>query len=257
MAAESLPTLYNTDSSYYSMIARLALAEAGMAYTSRPVDIHRGRENQQPWFVRLNPEMTVPVLVDGDRVLPDSHLILDAALPRPAAGAQAELLSRLYRFPVDQFTFAWLMRWNPVVRFLFPRKLAEIRGDMLQLAAQNPDLADAYRKRAAVFDQRVAAFSQPPGPRWTALAAEADALLAEMEAQLGAADPLFGGAAVNATDVLATVFLARLRFCRQGRRIGARPAVAAYWDRVHGRPSFRQADVWDRLRPSLVLRLIG
>ena len=85
----------------------------------------------------------------------------------------------------------------------------------------------------------------------------ADALLAEMEAQLGAAGPLFGGAAVNATDVLATVFLARLRFCRQGRRIGARPAVAAYWDRVHGRPSFRQADVWDRLRPSLVLRLIG
>ena len=252
MSADDLPTLYHTDSSHFSMIARLALVESGTAYTSHPVDIHRKRENQEPWFVRLNPDMTVPVLVQGDRVLADSRLILDALFP----GQETDLLDRIYRFPVDQFTFAWLMSWNPVVRALIPRKLAKIRGDMLALADRNPDLAEVYRARAAVFDQRVAAFSQPPGPRWAELGAMADRLLAEIEGGLGSADMLDGDR-YGATDIAATVFLARIAFCRQKRRLRARPAVAAYWARVRARPGFRKADVWDRLKPSLVLRVIG
>ncbi|MEQ8345206.1 MAG: glutathione S-transferase family protein [Sneathiellaceae bacterium] len=263
MATVRPPLLYHAASSYYSMIARLALIEAGLRFDSRLVDIHRTRENQAPWFVRLNPEMTVPVLAlpgdgagDPDRLLPDSRLILEHAFPDAADAAEDGILARLYRFPVDQYTFAWLLGWNPVARFLIPRKLGKIRGDMLQLAGANPDLAEVYRRRAEIFDRRVAAFSQPQAPRWAALNAEVDGLMQMLEQGL-AGGPFLGGARYGAADVVATVFLARLRFVRQGRRIAASPAIAAYWQKLHAGDSFRQADVWERLKPSLVLRLIG
>lgn len=254
------PLLYHAAPSYYSMIARLALIEAGCDFAGQIVDIHRARENQAPWYVRLNPSMTVPVLVEGDAVLPDSRLILRRAFPQAEDGQAGEVLEALYRFPVDAFTFSWLMSWNPLARLLIPRKLARIRDQMLELAKANPDLAEAYRQRAAVFDQRVADFSQPPGPRWTALKGQAGELLAALDAALARAPGEGGflsGPDYGATDVAATVFLARLHFCRQGRMLSTCPAVAAYWRRVRARDSFERADVWDRLRPRLLLKLVG
>jgi len=250
------PLLYHAAPSHYSMIARLALVEAGCDFTGRIVDIHRARENQEPWYVRLNPEMTVPTLVLGEEVLPDSRLILRHLFPNAEEGAAGELLDRLYRFPVDVFTFTWLMRWNPIARFMIPRKLARIRAQMLQLADANPDLADLYRARAAVFDHRVTEFSQPPGPRWTPLRAQVRDLLAILEAALPG-QAFLSGPTLGATDVVATVFLARLHFCRQGGMLSDFPAVAEYWRRMRGRDSFARADVWDRLHPRLLLKLVG
>jgi glutathione S-transferase len=56
------PRLYHAPSSYYSMIARLALAEGGIAHEPVFVDIHFRMSQQQPDYVRLNPNMTVPTL---------------------------------------------------------------------------------------------------------------------------------------------------------------------------------------------------
>ena len=42
------PRLYHTPSSYYSMIARLALAEGGVAYEPVFVDIHFRMSQQEP-----------------------------------------------------------------------------------------------------------------------------------------------------------------------------------------------------------------
>jgi Glutathione S-transferase, N-terminal domain len=60
------PRLYHAASSYYSMIARLALAEGGIAYEPVFVEIHFRMAQQQPDYVRLNPNMTVPTLVLAD-----------------------------------------------------------------------------------------------------------------------------------------------------------------------------------------------
>ena len=37
---DPIPTLYHTDSSYYSQLVRLVLEEEGIQYKSRNVDIH-------------------------------------------------------------------------------------------------------------------------------------------------------------------------------------------------------------------------
>lgn len=70
------PKLYHKPSSYYSMIARLALSEANIAHEEVFVDIHlRGRQ-QSPAYVPPNPNMTVPTLVLPGRVLDQSRDIL-------------------------------------------------------------------------------------------------------------------------------------------------------------------------------------
>jgi glutathione S-transferase len=54
---------------------RVALAEANAPYQYVTVDLAKG-EQRRPEFLALNPHGKVPVLVDGDFVLPESDAIL-------------------------------------------------------------------------------------------------------------------------------------------------------------------------------------
>ena len=53
----------------------IALEELGLPYALRPVNIRKG-EQRAPDFLALNPNGKVPLLVDGDLVLPESGAIL-------------------------------------------------------------------------------------------------------------------------------------------------------------------------------------
>src|SRR5216684_8296645 len=52
-----------------------ALSELGLEYEMVPVDLAKG-EQRKPEFLAINPFGRVPVLVDGDLTLWDSHAIL-------------------------------------------------------------------------------------------------------------------------------------------------------------------------------------
>src|SRR5690606_35009157 len=110
-------TLYHALPSLCSQKVRLALAEKGVAYRAREVDIGPSMENYEPWYVRLNPRGVVPTLQHGDRVVTDSARILryiDANFPGPAllpaeieARAVAEaLLDRQDRLRLRELSYA-------------------------------------------------------------------------------------------------------------------------------------------------------
>ena len=105
---EPKPRLYHALSSYYSMIARLALVEGGIAYESRAIDIHFRMVQQQPDYVRLNPNMTVPTLVLPDRILDQSRDIAEYALGVGEATIDGDTKSWLdlhYGYPIEELTF--------------------------------------------------------------------------------------------------------------------------------------------------------
>jgi len=52
-----------------------AMLELGLDWETVPVDLSKG-EQRQPGFATVNPFGRVPVLVDGDLTLPESHAIL-------------------------------------------------------------------------------------------------------------------------------------------------------------------------------------
>ena len=77
--------LFHAAPSYYSMVARLALAEAGIATTSRLLDIHLAKQQLSDDYRALNPHMTVPTLRGPDLLLTDSSEILAFAAARAGA----------------------------------------------------------------------------------------------------------------------------------------------------------------------------
>jgi glutathione S-transferase len=75
--------LYHNALSTCSQKVRLVLAEKGLDYESREVDLIGGAQHD-PEYVKLNPKHVVPTLVHDDRVLLESSLIiqyLDDAFP--------------------------------------------------------------------------------------------------------------------------------------------------------------------------------
>jgi ganglioside-induced differentiation-associated protein 1 len=252
------PRLYHSPSSYYSMIARLALAEGGIAYEPVFVDIHYRMSQQRPDYVRLNPNMTVPTLVLENRVLDQSRDIAEYALGIADVAVDPETrrwLDLHYSFPIDQLTFGGLLSRNPLARRLIPRDLAASERRLLHLAAVHPDLAAVYRSRAAIFAERVKMF-EPNAVR--ALAAqrrgEAIGLLDQMEANFADGRDVMVPPRYGIADVVWTVFLGRMEFARLGGEVEKRPRVARYWRAMQARPSFAAADVWTRMHLGRLIR---
>ena len=99
--------LYHHGSSTCAAKVRFALEEKALAWEGRYVDILAGEQFSAD-FLKLNPKGVVPVLVDGDRVIPESTVIceyLEDKFTEPALlpddpGARA--LVRLWTKAVDE-----------------------------------------------------------------------------------------------------------------------------------------------------------
>src|SRR5262245_48971728 len=77
--------LYHNDMSLCAQKVRVCLAEKGLAWASRHL-VLRAAEHQQDWYRKLNRRAVVPTLIDGDKVIPESNVILeylDEAFPDP------------------------------------------------------------------------------------------------------------------------------------------------------------------------------
>jgi tetrachloro-p-hydroquinone reductive dehalogenase len=251
-------TLYHAASSYYSMIARLALAEAGLGYKSVIVDIHYRMSQQNPDYVRLNPNMTVPTLVAPDAVLDQSRDIAEHALDLRDQALDAETrrwLDLHYGFPIEELTFGRLLSRNPLARLLIPKRLAAARRRLLELAAAHPDLASAYTARATVFEERVRTFNpQTVQQLAERRRGEAIGFLGRLETQLSDGRQVIVPPRYGVADVVWTVFLGRMEFAGLGAEIGKRRSLARYCENMRARPSFAAADIWTRLHLG---RLVG
>jgi glutathione S-transferase len=98
-----MPILYEHPLSPYVQKVKIALGEKGVAFESRMPDILAGSDAEQ--FLRINPRLEVPTLVDGDHAIFDSTIILEyveerwpepALLPAaPAERARARMIEEV------------------------------------------------------------------------------------------------------------------------------------------------------------------
>ncbi|WP_437712335.1 glutathione S-transferase [Sorangium sp. So ce448] len=263
MSAPASPArlrLHHAASSYYSMVARLALVERGVPFESVSVDIHRRAQQLTPDYARLNPNLTVPTLQVDGRVLSQSRDILLFAFGTTEAAlddATRGWLDRHYAFPIEELTFGWLLSWNPLARPAVRRTLVATEKRLRQLATEHADLADVYTRRAEVFAGRVRTFD--PG-RVVAMFGErkraAIELLDALDGALADGRESLVPGGYGPADVVWTVFLARMGFVRFDAEIARRARLARYAKAVKARPSFREADVWDRLSPLKLIKQV-
>lgn len=247
-------TLFHIWPSLCSQKARLALAEKGVAYQGRIVNIGPPMENYEPWYVRMNPAAVVPTLKHGETVVTDSLRIVryvDEAFPGPALtpeepearAAQDALLERIDRLQIRTISYA---PRRERVRGLVAGVVGLRARRLRRLARDNPDLREAYERklrdvegwRAAVLDPSAAEAARAE------VVGVLDALEASLEARGG---PFVLGERYTLADVLATTLAARVRMLGRGELVSSRPRLAAWYERVRARPSFAAASMAERV----------
>jgi glutathione S-transferase len=233
-------TLYHGRTSVCSVKVRLALAEKGVAFDSRILTL-RG-DQFEPEYLKLNPNAVVPTLVHVRNILVESTVIahyVDEAFSgpplmpaEPLARAKVRLIAKF----IDEFihaacvtlTFATanrarLSQMTPDALAAELAKapdpeLAEIKRDVVTHGLDSPLVAAALRRHVRLLDCIEAAVRDAPyiaGPLW------------------------------SLADAALTPYVWRLANLKLARMWENRPGVAAWYDRIQGRPSFRTAvDDW-------------
>lgn len=189
--------IYHHPLSGHSHRVRLFASLLGLEHELVEVDLKAGAQ-KQPEFLRMNPFGQVPVLVDGDVIVPDSNAIL-VYLAKKARRADW--------LPEDAYAAAAVQRW-------------------LSVAAGEVAYGPAAARLITLFGAKFHAEEVIP---------RAHVLLARLEAQLAATGWLAGDHPTIA-DVAIYSYVARAP--EGGVDLSGYPAVNAFLGRVEALPGF-------------------
>jgi glutathione S-transferase len=234
--------LYHNDMSLCAQKVRLCLAEKGVEWESRHLVLRAG-EHQRPWYRKLNRRAVVPTLVDGDKVIPESNVILeylDEAYPDPRLlprDPYDRARVRLWTKQLDEdihdasaavLSFGIAFRHQYIARGEIGQKMLEAipnmfkrerRRDVIEKGTESQHFIIAVQRMVLLLD--------------------------EMEEVLAAHQWLACGAYTLA-DVAFTPYLARLEHLGILGMIGERDRVADWYRRCKARPSFYDSIVkWE------------
>ena len=233
--------LYHNINSVCAQKVRVALLEKG-----RPAKEHvltlRGDQNE-PAYLKLNPNGVVPTLVDDGRPIVESSLILyyiDEIFPDPPLMPKEPRLRhrvRLYNKFIDEYlhnactilTFATAFRpgflkmpreaWLAQINKAPLKRRAEYKRSVIEHGLASEFVLDAVHQHRK--------------------------LLAWMTESL-AAGPYLAGAAFSNADAAVVPYILRLELLKLGGMWAQSPAIADWWARVRERPSVKGA-IFDRM----------
>lgn len=225
-------TLYHNDMSVCAQKVRLALAEKGLAYEGRHLNLRRG-DQLEPDYLALNPNGVVPTLVhDGVPVI-ESVVIneyLEDAFPqaplRPADPIGRARM-RLWTKQIDGGIFAATGVVSMSIAFhhqYTPEAVEEI-------AAKRPP---AWRRRFELLCKGV------DNPAFPEAIRRLDKMVADMDRAL-APGPWLLGEAYSLADVAYAPYVTRLDHLKFAGIFDRRPKLAGWYDRLRARPAYRDA----------------
>jgi glutathione S-transferase len=219
---------------------RLALAEKGLAYESRIVDLVKG-EQHAPEYLKMNPSGVVPTLLHDDRVLYESSVIceyLDECFPtspiRPADPYHRAVMRNFVRWIDEQclpklIVFNWSVSMQPVASGWSEQELqqrlarvpsAERREAWTRVARKpytDDEKAEAMRGLLKLLDK-----------------------MHELLASSGSGWLI--GHACSIADIAAAPFVMRIGELNAPALVSA-TEVSAWWQRMQARPSFAMARI--------------
>jgi glutathione S-transferase len=246
--------LYHNDMSSCAQKVRLCLAEKGLQWENRHLNLRAG-EHQQDWYLKLNRRAVVPTLIDGDIVVPESNVIneyLDERFPDPPL------------MPKDSFGRAKVRLWTKqldedihdaciaILSFgIAFRHQYLARGEAgISMLEQIPSIIKRERRRD-VIEKGLDSM------HFCIAVARMELLLTEMEEALARHAWLVGDAYTIA-DAAFTPYLVRLDHLNILRMTEGRPHVIDWYRRIKARPSFADAIVkWENADYLTLMRARG
>src|ERR1044072_145174 len=218
--------LYHNDMSSCAQKVRLCLAEKALQWEDHHLDLRAG-EHQKPWYVKLNRRAVVPTLVDGDRGITESNVILeylDDAYPAPPLAPHApygRARMRLWTKQLDEDVHdasAAILSFGIAFRHQYLER-GEAGKKMLE---QIPNIFKRERRRDVV--------EKGAQSKHFIIAVERMVLLLDEMEEALAAHRWLAGDDYTLADVAFTPYLARLEHLNILEMIGERHRVGD-WDR--------------------------
>lgn len=235
--------LWHATHSTCSQKVRLCLAEKGLAWQSRFVDL-RAFQHLEPAFLALNPAALVPVLRDNGQVIRESMVIneyLDDAYPEPSLrprGALERARMREWTIYIAEEP-TWAVKVPSFQKNIRPELAGRYTDEEIRaIAAKMPNRDTAARWVKAVREGFSTAEIQASLDR---LARTLD----RMELALAGA-PWLAGEQYSLADVDMAPFVHRIA-ALDARMLEPRERVADWYARIRARPAFGIAMNW---RPS-------
>jgi glutathione S-transferase len=239
---ETMLALYHNDMSLCAQKVRVALAEKALEWESRHL-VLRAAEHQQDWYLKLNRRAVVPTLIDGEKVIPESNVILeylDERYPDPAlapSDAYGRARMRLWTKQLDEDVHdasAAILSFGIAFRHQYLER-GELGKKMLE---QIPNVFKRERRRDVV--------EKGAQSKHFIIAVERMVLLLDEMEEALAAHRWLAGDDYTLADVAFTPYLARLEHLNILEMIGERHRVADWYRRCKARPSFHDAIVkWE------------
>jgi len=245
-------TTYTADISICSQICRLAVHEYGLKDTENVnVDIEYAMDNYEPWFVRMQPKMTVPVLKYDDQIIGDSRDIMlflaqkhdhKKLYPTNKKSAIDKYIDEFYsKFGyIGAFTFGNLASRSEEMRKFIARGKREVSIQKLKKLATDPEfkaVAEAKLEKMQSFDLLKLAESANLGELDNVMME----LLVRMEENLSEGGRFLVGEEYTLADVVGTAYCARIHFIKGTELFPHK--VLQYWERMKSRSSFTTANV--------------
>jgi len=248
--------LFHAAPSYYSMVARLALAEAGVATISRLLDIHIAKQQLSDAYRQLNPHMTVPTLRGPGLLLTDSADILAFSARQAGANwldadaglapAIDQVVTDHYAISIENLTFSKLLVSKPLLLPVVKRVLGGLSRSLEARAEQAADGGASLRAKAQQDRERLATLTDvPPAHTLKSMREQVHAYLCALPApQFGAG--LFGDR-LSRADIVVAVLLARLSMTDELQLL-ERDDIRQWWQHFQTRPGFQSANIWTRFQ---------
>lgn len=255
--------LYSNNSSYYSMIARLVLAEKCVAYDLHNIDIHINMEQFSPEYVKIQPNMTVPVLACDGENINDSHRILlfvnqDFAgvdlCPAEDSAAILKSLDLHYTFSIEDLTMGNALRKSPIARFALARGLQRASRRCRELMRTHPEFKVACENKLQLEVQREKLILSKEN-NYAQMLEQAVSLCDNLESELGQHE-FAASNRYSLADVVWTVFLARLLMIKFDHLIMERKNLHAYWQRMTARDSYLKANLCTKMPLKFLIKVI-
>lgn len=251
--------LYNASSSYYSMIARYALIEEGIPFESKRMDIHLAKEQLSAWYMKINPAMTVPTLVDGEQLWTDSQDILKFAAHHDAGQEWMddderfalqidELVREHYAISIERLTFGKAFTSIPPLKF-FALKMLSNAVEELEAKLSTTTDKTALESKIYLNKQRLAYFNE--GNLADKLQNERDTVRNFID-KLPTPHLYLFGDNISSVDIVTVVLFSRLQMIKEYGLVQS-PELKDWFKRMQLRPNYKQADIWTYFQPWRIL----
>ena len=234
--------LYHNDMSSCAQKVRLTLAEKGLEWESRHLDLRAG-EHQKEWYIKLNPRAVVPTLIDGEIVVPESNVIneyLDERFPDPPlkpADPFGRARMRLWTKQLDEGVHdagIAVLSFGLAFRHQYLTK-GEAGKEMLESI---PDPIKRERRRDVIAKGLDSQYFKMAVARLLTLYRDMDNALAS--------HAWLAGDGYTIADAAFTPYIVRLEHLDMMGLLNRTPRTADWYRRIKARPSFQAAIVqWE------------